>query len=628
MKRQEKLFGWLYCMVEACPVTQGYVRKTREMFLRHCPLEEQRLQKKTIQLCLMVWGSAGLITGLLFLRSPGMYNLSLALFYSVAVSKELIRIAEKSTERRILKQLEKALNDVRHFYYDTHSVIGALEEVASLCGYEMRLHIEALIAVLESENLMESVEEYNRLSGNRFLKMFLSQCVAIQEYGDCERNGESIFIRNLNDLRADILNYLLQMDRLQLEFSGLTFITLTPLLALPVIRSTAIATLPELASFYDGASGVILQVVYLLVTVAIYAAIVEMQELDAGLSKRHQMLHCLERNRAITVWLDAWEKRKYGKVQKMKRRLRRAGESMSPRLWILEKAVYLCVAVVLGAGLFLYAHGKERNHLISQMVGIERISQAVSEKQQEEMAVIIPQLVEKYCKEETVTYEHLLGELCRETQLTEQVAEVAVKECMQRIQEYRSCHMKWSELVIILLCALLAYGIPDLSLWYKTALMRMNMLSEVTQFQSIIMMQMFIPDITVLRILTSMEQFAFIFRTGIQECINEYSYSVVESLSTMKEAESYEPFRRLCDNLLMVDKIGIIRAFEEIAQDREHFQKQREEDTYRMIRKKAGKAKLLAFVPMLTIMLSYLIFPYSVEALNQFSAIMQDLNAM
>ena len=400
MKRQEKLFGWLYCMVEACPVTQGYVRKTREMFLRHCPLEEQRLQKKTIQLCLMVWGSAGLITGLLFLRSPGMYNLALALFYSVAVSKELIRIAEKSTERRILKQLEKALNDVRHFYYDTHSVIGALEEVASLCGYEMRLHIEALIAVLESENLMESVEEYNRLSGNRFLKMFLSQCVAIQEYGDCERNGESIFIRNLNDLRADILNYLLQMDRLQLEFSGLTFITLTPLLALPVIRSTAIATLPELASFYDGASGVILQVVYLLVTVAIYAAIVEMQELDAGLSKRHQMLHCLERNRAITVWLDAWEKRNYGKVQKMKRRLRRAGESMSPRLWILEKAVYLCVAVVLGAGLFLYAHGKERNHLISQMVGIERISQAVSEKQQEEMAVIIPQLVEKYCKEE------------------------------------------------------------------------------------------------------------------------------------------------------------------------------------------------------------------------------------
>ncbi len=624
----EKQFGRLYRICEECPITRGYVKKIREMFLRHCPLEEHRLQKKTIQLCLLVWGSTGLITCLLFLSNPGIYTLALALFYSVAVSKELVRVAEKSTERRILKQLEKALNDVRHFYYDTHSVTGALAEVAGLNGYEMRLHIEAVIAVLESENLMETVEEYNSLSGNRFLKMFLSQCVAIQEYGDCERNGESIFIRNLNDLRADVLNYLLQMDRLQLEFSGLTFITLVPLLALPLIRSTAIATLPELAGFYNGAFGVILPVVYLLVTIAVYAAIVEMQELDAAVSKKHRILYRMERSRAITAWLDTWEKRNYGKVQKQKYRLRRAGETMSPRLWMLEKAVYLCMAVVLGAGLFLYAHGKERNQLISEEVGMESISQSVTGKQQEEMAVIIPQLTEKYCKAEGVTYEDLLDEVRKETQLTERLAELVAKECAQRIQEYRSCHMKWYEFGIILLCALLAYGIPDLRLWYKTALMRMNMLSEVTQFQSIIMMQMFIPDITVLRILTSMEQFAFIFRSGIQECINEYSYSVEAALTDMKETESYEPFRRLCDNLLMVDKIGIIRAFEEITQDREHFQKQREEDTYRMIRKKAGQARLLAFAPMLTIIFSYLIFPYGVEALNQFSAIMQELNTM
>lgn len=626
--KQEGVWGQVYNFCEICPITRGYVKQIRRMFLRHCPLEEQNLQKKTIQLCLLVWGSVGTIISWLFFRNPGIYTLALALFYSVAVSKELMRIAEKNIERRILRQLEKALNDVQHCYYDTHSVTGALEEVAGLNDYEMRLHIEALISVLESENLMETVEEYNRLSGNRFLKMFLSQCVAIQEYGDCERNGESVFIRNLNDLRADILNYLLQMDRLQLEFSGLTFITLVPLLALPLIRSTAIATLPELTGFYNGVFGVILPVVYLLVTIAIYAAIVEMQELDAAASKKHRLLYRLERNRTVTGWLDAWEKRNYGNVQKQKQRLRRAGESISPRLWILEKTVYLCMAVILGAGLFLHAHGKDRNRLISEYAVAESISQKVNEEQKEELAVIISKLVARYCEEENITYERLLYELQHETQLTERFAELAAKECEQRIREYRSCHMKWYEIGIILLCALLAYEIPDLRLWYKTALMRMNMLSEVTQFQSIILMQMFIPDITVLRILTSMEQFAFIFRSGIQECINEYSYSVEESLSTMREAESYEPFRRLCDNLLMVDKIGIIRAFEEITQDREHFQKQREEDTYRMIRKKAGQAKVLAFVPMLTIMFSYLIFPYGVEALNQFSAIMQELNTM
>lgn len=158
--------------------------------------------------------------------------------------------------------------------------------------------------------------------------------------------------------------------------------------------------------------------------------------------------------------------------------------------------------------------------------------------------------------------------------------------------------------------------------------MQMNMLSEVTQFQSIILMQMYIPDITVLRILTTMEQFAYIFRVSIQDCINEYSYSVQEALQRMKMAEGYEPFRRLCDNLLTVDKIGIVRSFEEIIQDRMHFQKQREADTYRMIKKKADYAKMIAFIPMLLIITTYLILPYGVEAMRQFSMIMEELNGI
>mgnify|MGYP003522618823 CR=1 FL=1 len=158
--------------------------------------------------------------------------------------------------------------------------------------------------------------------------------------------------------------------------------------------------------------------------------------------------------------------------------------------------------------------------------------------------------------------------------------------------------------------------------------MQMNMLSEVTQFQSIIMMQMFIPDITVIRILLTMEQFAMIFRKSIQDCINEYSYSVFDALSNMKASESFEPFRRLCDNLMTVDKIGVIHSFEEIVQDREHFQRQREADTYRMIRKKSGQAKLIAFIPMLLIIITYLILPYGMEAMRQFSVIMQELSGI
>jgi len=391
-----------------------------------------------------------------------------------------------------------------------------------------------------------AVEEYNRRSDNRFLKLFLSQCVAIQEYGDTEIKGESMFARNLSDLREDVLSYLLQLERLQAEFAGLTFITLVPLFVLPVIKSTAIGMLPELSGFYSGTLGHVLPAVFLVGTILIYSIIVEMQELDAR-GNKNRWLWQLEKSETVTALMNCWERRHYGKAMQQKKMLRRSGEMITPRLFFMEKIMYMCATVVIGVFVLLWAKKNEES-------------------------------------------------------------------------------IGGGESLVLLLLGAVAYWIPEIRIRYRKSLMQMNMLSEVTQFQSIIMMQMFIPDITVLRILTTLEQFAYIFRASIQDCINEYSYSVQGALQRMKKAESYEPFRRLCDKLLAVDKIGIVRPFEEIVQDRLYFQKQREADTYRMIKKKSNYAKIIAFVPVLLIMITYLILPYGVEAMRQFNVILEELN--
>lgn len=545
-ERREYGFVFVYRLIARCVLTKRYVNKVRDALFLLCPLEQQRLHKKTVQICCVTWGVVGLIFAVLFFRRPGIYTFVLSCMVSIITSGEVLRFTMKRLERRILRQMEKLLNDVRHCYYDTHSIGVALQEAAMMSGYEMRIHIDMLLSVLSAENVELAVEEYNRISGNRFLKLFLSQCVAIQEYGDTKRNGESVFVRNLSDLREDILNYLLQLGYLQMEFAGLTVITLIPILTLPLIRSTAIATLPELGGFYIGTSGIVLPVIYLVVTMLVYSMILEMQELDVKNKSRFLFLQKLGEIRCIATLLDFWERRHCGRVMCKKRSLQRAGEHISPRCFFLEKILYFSLTEIVGTVVLVCA---KRN-----------------------------------------------------------------VECL-----------KFYELCILLLLGLIAYLIPEARLKYRTALMQMNMLSEVTLFQSIIIMQMFIPDITVLRMLLTMEQFAIIFRKSIQECINEYSYSVFHALSNMKAAESYEPFRRLCDNLLTVDKIGIIRSFEEVIQDREHFQRQREADTYRMIRKKSGQAKLIAFVPMLMIMVTYLILPYGMEAMRQFGEIMSEL---
>lgn len=549
MKEKRKrawLVNAVYRFATGFCLTSKYIKQVRDTLHMLCPLGETRMRKLAVEVCLIVWGMEWLTFYALFVRSPGIYSFFVFCFYALVIAEEMLRFTAGRMERRILRQTEKLLNDVRHYFYDTHSVVGALQEAATVSGYEMQIHIDILLEILSAEDVEAAVEEYNRISGNRFLKLFLSQCVAIQEYGDTENRGESVFVRNLSDLREDILNYLLQLERLQLEFAGLTFITLVPLLLLPAIRTTVIEMLPELSGFYGGTIGHVLPVLFLVVTIIIYGIIAEMQELDAQ-SHTNKLLRTLEKNRYLATMLNCWEKRHYGRVIQLERKLRRAGEQISPRLFFLEKVLYMGAVVVMGIAVLLWAKEGRTGIL-------------------------------------------------------------------------------WYESLILLLCGMVAYWIPDLRICYKKSLMQMNMLSEVTLFQSIIMMQMFIPDITVLRILTMLEQFAHIFRASLQDCINEYSYSVERALQGMKKAENYEPFRRLCDNLLTVDKIGIVRSFEEIVQDRLHFQKQREADTYRMIKKKSDYAKVIAFIPILSIMIAYLILPYGIEAMRQFSLILEELS--
>lgn len=623
--KKQSIFSLFYNFFVRLFLTRRYVLRVRQMYLSHCPMEPERLNVKTIKVCFGVWAGGMLILYLVFMRNPSIYNMVLAIFLISVVSIELVRFISKAMEKKILRQLEKFLNDVRHFYYDTHSVVASIQEAAGQARYELRIHAERLCEVLTAADVKDAAEEYNQSSSNRFLKLFLSQCVATQEYGDTLHDGESLFIRNINDLRADILNYLLQLERLQLEFAGLTFITVIPVLTTDAIKDVAIEMLPELEAFYSGAIGVLAPPIFLCITILIYIVIIKMQELDAGESGgKKSVFAVLARVRAISNVLDVWEDKNYGKVIKQRERLRRAGERISPRQWLLQKVSFALMAFFVGIWLFSVSHYREREVLSTSTDNIASLSSAATLKQVEQMKEVTIRVVNHYKDVEGVGELTLLNDI-KQVIDSNVLADVVAKECMRRITEYQDSYLKWYELVFVLILSVGAFYIPLLLIKYKESLMKMNMLSEVTTFQSIIMMQMYIPDITVPTILTSMEQFALIFRASLQDCINELSFSWQDALENMKEKERYEPFGRLCDNFIIADKIGIGLAFEEIAQDREHFQKQRDLDTERMIKQKSGRAKLIAFIPLVVIILAYLIVPFGVESYHQFTVIMNEL---
>ncbi|NMB43653.1 MAG: hypothetical protein GX995_05945 [Clostridiales bacterium] len=184
----------------------------------------------------------------------------------------------------------------------------------------------------------------------------------------------------------------------------------------------------------------------------------------------------------------------------------------------------------------------------------------------------------------------------------------------------------WYQIVLSFILAIGAYLYPYLMVRYKRNIMKMHMEDEVIQFQSIIMMVKSMERISTFNILEFMEDFATIFKDSIHTCINDFDSGDIKALEELRDKESFEPFRRIVGGLIISDKIGIDKAFDEISTDQAFYQDKRKADNAEILSTKAVIGKLIAYTPALITIGLYLIVPFISESLGQLSEFTKDFN--
>lgn len=159
--------------------------------------------------------------------------------------------------------------------------------------------------------------------------------------------------------------------------------------------------------------------------------------------------------------------------------------------------------------------------------------------------------------------------------------------------------------------------LPGFFMAVKRLLMSMDMEDEVMQFHSIILMLMYVGRMSSEVILEWMEDFAFIFRNSIMRCNMVYTMDAEEALEKLKEDEPFIPFVRIVENLEACDRVGCVKAFEEISMQKQYFIEKRKQDNEISISNKGTIGKVAAYVPLFAAVFLYLIIPFVAESLNQ-----------
>lgn len=356
---------------------------------------------------------------------------------------------KRKQEYRELEHFAEFLSDLKYEFFLCKNITESIFRASEKVPGNLRKRLEKICFLLESEESEPEVAEYQYPTHLKHLKLFLIQCRNAVQYGSGKNSTESVFVKNMTELRRDVQNECHKRMQSGYLFAGTGLVSAVPLAFLPAVKYWGSATMDELRTFYDGTAGRVTAIALGAVTLGCY-------------------------------WL-------IGRIREM-------------------------------------GHGR---------------------------------------KETTRGY--------------------------------------------------LGY------------LRKLGMESEVLGLQSVVLLLMNVPNITMLQILDALEGYADLFRTTIARCTDRYGAEEAEALEELRTAENCPAFCQFAGQIIVSERIGLARAFSEIAADRNFFREQQRLHTEQELKKKAANAQVIAFLPLVFLLFAYLIFPFLIASLGQMGEIFREM---
>lgn len=215
------------------------------------------------------------------------------------------------------------------------------------------------------------------------------------------------------------------------------------------------------------------------------------------------------------------------------------------------------------------------------------------------------------------------------TELSAEQLSTNAERIYTKLKDLSSNYFKASELAIAMACAVFAYFVPNMFLTFQKKMRQLEMDDEVMQFQTIILMLMYIERVSVEYIIEWLTRFSNIFREPLQKCLNNYEAGANEALEELKDDVTFKPFVRIVESLQSaIENVKITDAFDELESERAFFQEKRKEANERLIAKKAMIGKILGFAPMVALFIGYLIGPMIVTSLGDMGTYFTQMSAM
>ena len=620
----DRFYQIVYLTFTKMPVIKYYTKKTRlklEMTNDYTEYELRRRAGRTMIRAVVFM----FVSLFVFLNLVDDLYMSLIVIIGVLiVTEKVIDIGITSVSEKMLKQMPEAFTSIRHAFHEHGMVEEAFNTaIDDLGDKEIVPQLRRIKEAMVSENPEIELERYYDTAPNRFLKLFAGVSYLTLDLGDRKVDGTSVYLKNLNNILSDIYLEILKRDKINYMFRSLTIIAVVPLVAIKPLQAWAESNFPALMNFYDSSIGFFVQSLIIVSIFISYLMLriikedVEEIKFDRVASIKWQ--EKLYNIRFVKLIVDAFKTRENTRKYRKETALIKNTNAYLTIEWLYVNKLTAAVVAFIASLILLLNMQRIDVSAIYNRISEEFLSFGKLSAEQQAAAEAINrtdrEYIEKY-KNQNVTKEELAAQMV--DPVTGEVDNASVDRIYSKIESIKQSYLKFWQVFTALFIAWIAYMMPTFILYVKNKIREMEKENEIMQFQSIILMLMYIDRIDVQTILEWLSRFSYAFKEPIETCLNNYESGAEKALDDLYEAVPYKDFQRIVEQLKSaVERIPVRAAFDELETERAFFYERRKEGNQRLIQKKVTMGKALGFTPMVLLIGGYLVAPLMIVSIMQ-----------
>ena len=621
----DKLYQSFYLIAVHIPIISHYAKKTRLKLEMVNDYTEYEIRKKTGAIML---GSLLFVFIALFIFLnvvSDLYMAAIVILMVFVINGVIINSRVNKVADKILRQLPEVFTEIRHSFHE-HGMIeesfnDAIEELEDK---EIMPQIKRIKEAILSDNPEVQLEKYYDTAPNKFLKLFAGVSYLTMELGDRKVEGVSVYLKNLNNILNDVYLEILKKDKINYMFRSLTGIAIAPIFFIKIVENWAVNNFPALINFYSSSIGFVIQSV-LMVSIFIAYFLLKTIKEDSNEIKFDRITTAKWQDKVykmpvIRTIIDGFMPNEHTrKYIKLSEAIKSTNSYLTMQWLYVNKFVYAVGTFLLMFVLLLNVHLIDLKSIYND-ISEEFISLGSLSEEDQKAAEIInrndEQVVKELKNEKDVTKATIKATMIKI--YGSEVSDKDVDRVYEKIEGVKNAYLKFWEVIIALIVGWAAYFVPNVTLFVKNRIRSLEREDEVMEFQSIILMLMYIERVDVQTILEWLERYAYAYKEPIATALNNYEAGAVDALETLKEAVPQKDFKRMIEALISaVERIPIRDAFDELETERSFQYEKRKDTNEKIIQKKTSMGKAIGFTPLIILVAGYFVGPLLLVSIMQ-----------